>query len=165
MTVWAVPVEHTDTVVDDALFWLTDHAAFVFDGIRLVLEGLYDGTLWLLRRDDGAGLAAGAPADIVLLDATAPHMLPLVHRADRSNLMAGIVFSGSGRDVTDVMAGGRWVVRDRRPVALDVERAGADLAAAADLHPDGMRGDVRGGERPGRRCVRERELAAGLGPD
>lgn len=37
-----------DTVVDDALFWLTDHAAFIFDAIRAVLEGLYDGVLWLL---------------------------------------------------------------------------------------------------------------------
>lgn len=37
-----------DRVVDDALFWLTDHAAFVFDGIRMVLEGLYGGALWLL---------------------------------------------------------------------------------------------------------------------
>jgi len=37
-----------DTTVDDALFWLSDHAAFVFDGIRALLEGLYDGILWLL---------------------------------------------------------------------------------------------------------------------
>ncbi|MFC3629417.1 ABC transporter permease [Paracoccus angustae] len=37
-----------DTVVDDALFWLSDHAAFIFDGIRLVLEGLYHAVLWLL---------------------------------------------------------------------------------------------------------------------
>lgn len=37
-----------DSTVDNALFWLTDHAAFVFDGIRLVLEGLYDAILWLL---------------------------------------------------------------------------------------------------------------------
>ena len=37
-----------DTVVDDALFWLSDHAAFIFDGIRLVLEGLYDAVLGLL---------------------------------------------------------------------------------------------------------------------
>ncbi|MCZ0960997.1 ABC transporter permease [Paracoccus benzoatiresistens] len=37
-----------DTVVDDALFWLSDHAAFIFDGIRMVLEGLYDAVLWLL---------------------------------------------------------------------------------------------------------------------
>ena len=37
-----------DTVVDEALFWLSDHAAFIFDGIRVILEGLYDGILWLL---------------------------------------------------------------------------------------------------------------------
>lgn len=37
-----------DTVVDNALFWLTDHAAFIFDGARAVLEGLYDGILRLL---------------------------------------------------------------------------------------------------------------------
>ncbi|WP_199257417.1 ABC transporter permease [Paracoccus binzhouensis] len=37
-----------DTAVDNALFWLSDHAAFVFDFFRLLLEGLYDGVLWLL---------------------------------------------------------------------------------------------------------------------
>ncbi len=37
-----------DTVVDNALFWMTDHAAFVFDAISLVLEGLYDAVLWPL---------------------------------------------------------------------------------------------------------------------
>lgn len=37
-----------DTTVDNALFWLTDHAAFVFDGIRAMLEGLYDGIIWLI---------------------------------------------------------------------------------------------------------------------
>ncbi|MDO5612259.1 MAG: ABC transporter permease subunit [Paracoccus sp. (in: a-proteobacteria)] len=37
-----------DTAVDNALFWLTDHAAFIFDGARAVLEGLYGGVLWLL---------------------------------------------------------------------------------------------------------------------
>lgn len=36
-----------DATVDNALFWLTDHAAFLFDGARAVLEGLYDGVLWL----------------------------------------------------------------------------------------------------------------------
>lgn len=36
-----------DRWVDDALFWLTDHAAFVFDALRAVLEGVYDGILWL----------------------------------------------------------------------------------------------------------------------
>lgn len=37
-----------DTAVDSALFWLSDHAAFIFDGARAVLEGLFDGVEWLL---------------------------------------------------------------------------------------------------------------------
>lgn len=37
-----------DRRVDDALFWLGDNAAFIFDGARALLEGLYDGVLWLL---------------------------------------------------------------------------------------------------------------------
>lgn len=37
-----------DTHVDNALFWLGDNAAFLFDGARVVLEGLFDGILWLV---------------------------------------------------------------------------------------------------------------------
>lgn len=37
-----------DETVDNALAWLGDHAAFLFDGLRLILEGLYDGVLALL---------------------------------------------------------------------------------------------------------------------
>lgn len=80
----------------------------------------------------GAGIAPDAPADLVLFDATAPHMLPLVNRPELSNVLANIVFSGTGRDVTDVMVEGRWVVRERRLVAGDVDRIGADLACAAE---------------------------------
>ena len=79
-----------------------------------------------------AGLAPGAPADLIVLDATAPHMLPLVHRPELSNLLANIVFGGTGRDVTDVMVEGRWVVRNRRLLTGDVERIGADLVCAAE---------------------------------
>jgi hypothetical protein len=59
-------------------------------------------------------------------------MLPLVHRPGQSNLLAGIVFSGSGRDVTDVMAQGRWVVRHRRLATADGGRIASDLQAAAE---------------------------------
>ncbi|MCV2445860.1 hypothetical protein [Paracoccus sp. DMF] len=37
-----------DTTVDDALFWLTDHVAFIFDGARALLEELFDAVQWLL---------------------------------------------------------------------------------------------------------------------
>ena len=81
----------------------------------------------------GAGIAPGAPADLAVLDAAAPHMLPLLPGpAGMANLLAAIIFSGTGRDVTDLMVEGRWVVRDRALVARDVERIGAELVSAAE---------------------------------
>ncbi|RWR04329.1 ABC transporter permease subunit [Sinirhodobacter populi] len=43
-------VEGFDNTVDDALFWLSDNADFLFDGARIVLDGFYrlvlDGVGW-----------------------------------------------------------------------------------------------------------------------
>ncbi len=38
-----------DTAVDDALIWVSDNLAFLFDGLRAIFEGFYDAVLWLLR--------------------------------------------------------------------------------------------------------------------
>lgn len=37
-----------DRAVDDAVWWLGDHAAFLFDGIRAALDGFYGGILGLV---------------------------------------------------------------------------------------------------------------------
>ncbi|MDO5612542.1 MAG: ABC transporter permease subunit [Paracoccus sp. (in: a-proteobacteria)] len=37
-----------DRIVDDALFWVTDHAAFLFDGLRLAFEISYGAVFWAL---------------------------------------------------------------------------------------------------------------------
>ncbi len=37
-----------DTAVDDALIWVSDNAAFLFDWLRAVFEGVYGGVLGLL---------------------------------------------------------------------------------------------------------------------
>lgn len=47
-----------DVLVDDALIWVSDHGAFLFDGVRAVFEGFYDGVL---------GLFALAPWFVVVL--------------------------------------------------------------------------------------------------
>ena len=86
----------------------------------------------ILGAPSAAGIAPGAPADLVVLDAAAPHMLPLVERPGWSNVLPGIVFSATGRDVTDVMAEGRWVVRDRALVGGNGAAIGAALSEAAD---------------------------------
>ena len=108
-----------------------DNGAATLPAERLLRFATVEGAA-VLDSPAAAGIAPGAPADLVLLDATAPHMLPLVHRPELSNLLANIVFSGTGRDVTDLMVEGRWVVREGRLVAADVARIGADLASAAD---------------------------------
>jgi len=41
----AVIAETFDTWVDDALIWVSDHGAFLFDWVRAVFEGFYDGVL------------------------------------------------------------------------------------------------------------------------
>ncbi|MFT3689319.1 ABC transporter permease [Paenirhodobacter sp.] len=38
-------IDGFDQVVDDALFWLSDHAAFIFDGIRAGLDAFYGAVL------------------------------------------------------------------------------------------------------------------------
>jgi glycine betaine/proline transport system permease protein len=41
--------ENFDTWVDDALIWVSDHGAFLFDWVRAVFEGFYDSILGLLE--------------------------------------------------------------------------------------------------------------------
>ena len=63
----------------------------------------------------GAGIAAGAPADLVTIGTDSPRLA-----GAPSDLVASIVFSASAADVTDVMVAGRDVVCDRAHVSIDV---------------------------------------------
>lgn len=38
-----------DTIIDDALYWISDNAAFLFDGLRVLFEGFYDAVYWVLE--------------------------------------------------------------------------------------------------------------------
>lgn len=76
-------------------------------------------------------IAPGLDADLVLLDTGNPRLLPLLHDLDFSNLAANVVYSATGQDVTDVMVGGRWIVRDRRLTTADLPRLLSDFQEAA----------------------------------
>lgn len=76
-------------------------------------------------------LREGLAADLILVDAMNPRMQPLVHRDDYSNVAANLVYAATGQDVTDVMIGGRWVVRDRRLAAANADGIWSELADAA----------------------------------
>mgnify|MGYP001028238549 CR=1 FL=1 len=66
--------------------------------------------------DRGGVLAAGQPADLVLLDTRAPHWYP------RHDLAAGVVYTAHPSDVSHVMMGGRLLLRDGELLTLDEER-------------------------------------------
>jgi 5-methylthioadenosine/S-adenosylhomocysteine deaminase len=61
-------------------------------------------------------LAAGRPADLILVDFNRPHLRP------RHDLIANLVHSAKGADVTHVIADGRLLMRDRALLTLDEER-------------------------------------------
>ncbi len=82
-------------------------------------------------------LEVGKRADVVVVDTTGPAWIPL-----SDDPVLGLVWSGGGRDVRDVVASGRVVVRDRRCLTVDLDglreaahQASQRLLGAAGLEP------------------------------
>ena len=90
-------------------------------------------------------IVAGAPADLVVLDA------PLPTPVTADTLAGHWIFGLSARAVRDVIVGGRLVVRDRRLTARDQDALAAD-AQVAGRPPVGSTGRDRAStrSRPGR---------------
>jgi len=65
---------------------------------------------------DSGVLREGAPADLILLDFDQPHLRP------RHDLIANVVHTATGADVTHVLVDGRLLMRDRVLLTLDEER-------------------------------------------
>ncbi len=59
-------------------------------------------------------LEAGKAADLIIVDTQRPHLAPIYHPASH------LVYAASASDVRHVMIGGRWVVRERRLLTLDL---------------------------------------------
>lgn len=78
-------------------------------------------------------LADGMAADLVLVDALNPRLQPLNVEEPHSNVAANLVYAATAGDVTDVMVGGRWIVRRRRLLTLDARALWVELAHAARL--------------------------------
>lgn len=76
--------------------------------------------------DEIGSIEAGKKADLVLLDAGAPNLAPVI---DGYGI---VVHSGSGHDVDTVIVDGRVLLREGRPVGFDGDRIVADAQAVAD---------------------------------
>jgi len=80
-------------------------------------------------------LAPGYAADLVLVDMTAPCHPWVAPEVDGRDLL---LYRARAADVTDVMVGGHWAIRDGRPTGFDLDAAVAELAEvmAATAFPD-----------------------------
>jgi 5-methylthioadenosine/S-adenosylhomocysteine deaminase len=79
-------------------------------------------------RPDLGQLTVGRRADLVHVDTRNLAFEPV---GDPTDLLAHLVWSGSGRHVRDVWVGGRQVVRDFASTMVDAEAVRADVAARA----------------------------------
>ena len=82
---------------------------------REALHAATEGGAKALGFDRLGRIEKGWKADLVLLDLSALHYIPL------NDLASQIVFGEDGTGVESVMIGGRWVVRDRKLLTVDVE--------------------------------------------
>jgi 5-methylthioadenosine/S-adenosylhomocysteine deaminase len=60
-------------------------------------------------------LEVGKKADVIVVDARSPHMIPLY------NPISSLVYSANGADVKDVIVNGRLLMKDRSIQTLDAE--------------------------------------------
>jgi 5-methylthioadenosine/S-adenosylhomocysteine deaminase len=65
-------------------------------------------------------LEEGKLADLILIDATAPHMTP-IRTGERENVSSCVVYCATGRDVTDVFVGGNQLVQNRRLLGINLK--------------------------------------------
>lgn len=82
--------------------------------------------------DDAVGsLEPGKDADIIFVDLNRPSMNP-VYSEPMRNLIPNLVYGACGRDVNTVIAAGRILVDDHKPVAFRLEDIIAEAQAEAE---------------------------------
>lgn len=119
---------------------VTDDSTFVT--ARTALWRSTMGSAEILGWDDRVGsLEPGKEADLILIDVDQPHLTPM------HDPVPVLVYNASGRDVTDVMVGGNWTVRDRAltgGVLSRIVEAGHEVArrvwSQGGLAPAGVAG-------------------------
>lgn len=75
-------------------------------------------------------LEVGKRADVAVVDLQRLHTTPRFHR-DRDSIYSLLVYSGKSADVRHVICDGRWLMRDRELVTVDVERLREKAGQAA----------------------------------
>jgi cytosine/adenosine deaminase-related metal-dependent hydrolase len=88
-----------------------------------VLEwGTLDGARALGLGADVGSLEVGKKADLIVLDARRPHLVPALR------IVSGWIHNGQASDVESVMVDGRWLMRDHKVLTIDE----ADIVTRAE---------------------------------
>ena len=100
-------------------------------GAREIIQaGTIGGAAAIGVGDVTGSIETGKAADLILIDARAPHLTPMYRPASH------IVYAARAEDVRHVLVGGRWVVRDRCVMTLDVDDVRERIITiAAQLSP------------------------------
>lgn len=97
----------------------------VFDVREAVRLVTVEGAKALGLEDVVGSLEVGKQADLIAIDTSSAHFSPL----DQSSIKAvytALVYCATGRDVTDTMVSGKWLMRERIVTSLDPKRIMAE---------------------------------------
>jgi 5-methylthioadenosine/S-adenosylhomocysteine deaminase len=80
----------------------------------------------LMGMPDGGTIEPGSKADLIMIDFRRAHLVP------RLRVVSTFVHQGQGRDVTDVMVDGRWLMRDGAVRTLDEDATVAEAERVSE---------------------------------
>lgn len=81
-----------------------------------------------IGREDLGKIAVGETADLVLIDERCPNLQPIYSRK------AALVYSATGYEVSDVLIGGKIVLRNGEYVTIDAEKVYFEVERAAEKY-------------------------------
>ena len=93
------------------------------DAATIVKMATIDGARAVGQLNQLGSLTIGKLADIVVLDAQAPHLTPMYHPESH------LVYAAGGQDVRHVFVAGEQVVRDRQLLTMDIHEVMAQVNA------------------------------------
>ncbi|HEX6559585.1 MAG TPA: amidohydrolase family protein [Longimicrobiales bacterium] len=106
------------------------YGAHAISAEQILLSATVHGARALGHEGEIGAIAEGMLADLILVDVNNPRMQPLIVTDSYDNVAANLVYGATGQDVTDVMCGGEWIVRERTLRAARAE----DIWQALQTH-------------------------------
>lgn len=85
-------------------------------------------------------LEVGKQADIILVDAAAPHLTPL-YTGKAENITSALVYCATGQDVTDVFVSGNFIVNNRKLTTCNIREIQAKVYDSAQKVINELKGE------------------------